>query len=248
MDSEGYLPVSLIASFHRVQALSADMELILTAMKESDKLDLLDDLRVRTKDEPLKWPVSPLVNGELQDSPPKVAPAPKPVVSAILTSIPPPPMLRKKITVSVLPKNLQPAAEVSGNEVEAADEGPRDDPSLNPNVTDFVPTKAPTKGEADIWKEVKRRSKSQQGKEAVTSKVVEPTVEETPKKKSGEKEELDFQFDEEIEIPHGGGRANQFSENWSDDEDDFELSDKDINKLLIVTQVRSSFNFPHKFT
>lgn len=239
MDSEGYLPVSLIASFHRVQALSADMELILTAMKESDKLDLLDDLRVRTKDEPLKWPVSPLVNGELVDSPPKVVPTPKPVLSAILTSIPPPPMLRKKITVSVLPKNLQPAAEVSASEAEAADEKPRDDPSLNPNVTDFVPTKAPAKGEADIWKEVKRRSKSQQGKEVVTSKIVEPAVEETPKaKKSGEKEELDFQFDEEIEIPHGGGRANQFSENWSDDDDeDFELSDKDINKLLIVTQV-----------
>lgn len=58
-------------------------------------------------------------------------------------------------------------------------------------------------------------------------------------KNSQEKEELDFQFDEEIDIPHGGGRANHFTDNWSDDEgSDFELSDKDINKLLIVTQVK----------
>jgi la-related protein 1 len=62
-------------------------------------------------------------------------------------------------------------------------------------------------------------------------------------KKSGEKEELDFQFDEEIQYDedmlHGaGGRHNNFSEFSDDEESDFELSDRDINKLLIVTQVK----------
>lgn len=55
-----------------------------------------------------------------------------------------------------------------------------------------------------------------------------------------EREELDFQFDEELDIPRGGGRVNHFTDNWSDDDDesDYELSDHEINKLLIVTQVR----------
>lgn len=51
-----------------------------------------------------------------------------------------------------------------------------------------------------------------------------------------EKEELDFQFDEELDMPIG--RTNNFTDNWSDDDSDFELSDRDINKILIVTQVR----------
>lgn len=52
-----------------------------------------------------------------------------------------------------------------------------------------------------------------------------------------EKEDLDFQFDEELEMPIVG-RVNNFTDNWSDDESDYELSDRDINKILIVTQVR----------
>lgn len=63
------------------------------------------------------------------------------------------------------------------------------------------------------------------------------------KSTQNEKEELDFQFDEEIQYDedmlHGGGRHNNFSELSDDDESDFELSDRDINKLLIVTQVKN---------
>lgn len=50
-----------------------------------------------------------------------------------------------------------------------------------------------------------------------------------------EREELDFQFDEELDTPPPTGRHNAFSE-WSEDDDDYELSDGDINKILIVTQ------------
>lgn len=59
----------------------------------------------------------------------------------------------------------------------------------------------------------------------------------TPQPSAIEKEDLDFQFDEELDMPIVG-RANNFTENWSDDESDYELSDRDINKILIVTQVR----------
>lgn len=77
----------------------------------------------------------------------------------------------------------------------------------------------------------------------VTNNAVENTGGVTKKSAHGEKEELDFQFDEEIQYDedmlHSGGRHNNFSEFSDDEESDFELSDRDINKLLIVTQVKS---------
>lgn len=41
MDAEGYLPVTLIASFHRVQALTNDVGLILDAINSSEKLEVV---------------------------------------------------------------------------------------------------------------------------------------------------------------------------------------------------------------
>lgn len=58
MDAEGYLPLTLIASFNRVIALSADLALIIAAVKESDKLEVYNDYKVRTKVDPTKWPLS----------------------------------------------------------------------------------------------------------------------------------------------------------------------------------------------
>lgn len=58
MDAEGYLPLALIASFNRVIALSADIALVIAAVKESDKLEVYNDYKVRTKIDPTKWPLS----------------------------------------------------------------------------------------------------------------------------------------------------------------------------------------------
>ncbi|CAB0044350.1 unnamed protein product [Trichogramma brassicae] len=126
MDSEGFLPVSLIFSFHRVQALTTDMQVLLDAMAESSNLELVDNCKVKKK-------------------------------------------------------MKQPSKEKTEN---------KNEPSSN---------------------EI-------------------------------EKEELDFQFDEDLEMP-ASGRNNAFSE-WSEDEEDFELSDNDINKLLIVTQNTASTRAP----
>lgn len=373
MDPEGFLPVTLIASFHRVQALTADLSIIITAIQESDKLELVDDYKVRTINEPTKWPIDPadLGNNHYQSNvvaPPTVAPVPfpvqaepqpkpaaapaaaaaaaaetkppvLPVASKILSSIPPPPMPRSfrtpAATAQLQPATLAnkaaplvtkatPATAVAATEVE----------NLNPNVPEFVPTTlgarkqpqteqsdqqqqqqvadekenvaqipknaagksnsetgdAPTvvTEEAELWKEVKRRSRSaqphqkddqqqQQQQQSQQPKKDEKKAqqqqqqqkvaqkEQTPKQDSAstaeaaatsaaagitrpsqnpstteEREELDFQFDEELDIPRGGGRVNHFTDNWSDDDDesDYELSDHEINKLLIVTQVR----------
>lgn len=291
MDPEGFLPVTLIASFHRVQALSADLSIVISAIKESSKLELFNDFKVRTKFDPLKWPIEntevPLTNGEIGNAnvnvmtSPVAAPVVQPtivhhhipsaivlpvvptVASALLPSIPPPPLPRNIRRTTVVPPVLV-AQEQEPIVVKDQDNVP-EKTNLNPEVTDFVPKNLSgpedrppeNQEEADIWKEVKRRSKIAQSKDggAVvnTSQSTDtrvkvevpagPTVEVNnkeaqPQAPSQEKEELDFQFDEEIEIPHGGGRANHFTDNWSDDESDFELSDRDINKLLIVTQVK----------
>ena len=55
-------------------------------------------------------------------------------------------------------------------------------------------------------------------------------------KAADDREELDFQFDEEtMDIP--AAKLNKFSDKV-DEESDYELSDGEINKLLIITQHR----------
>jgi la-related protein 1 len=335
MDSEGYLPITLIASFHRVQALSSDVALVLASVKESDKLEVYKDFKIRTKYDPLKWPM-PNVGGEvpvnirpeiIPDHPPP-APAFVPIliaapppVSEVLSNIPPPPILRNSrknasdtkppqhVTANVVVNNVSSNSSSSSNnniDIKVLPSSSSSSASshqnqnstndhLNPDVTAFVPKSSPknevanaaappaananmtseanktqppkssssstatknanarkmqtprntnstdsteTTEDANIWKEVKRRSKtSQQQKEA--------SLQAGGGEHKPEKEELDFQFDEEMHfddetIPHGGGRINNFSEFSDDEESDYELSDRDINKLLIVTQVNKT--------
>jgi len=59
MDAQGYLPISLIASFHRVQNLTQDVAMIITALKESKSVELSENgLKARPRDNPLEWPLS----------------------------------------------------------------------------------------------------------------------------------------------------------------------------------------------
>lgn len=358
MDPEGFLPVTLIASFHRVQALTADLNIIITAIQESDKLDLVDDYKVRTKIDPTIWPIDPADTGThpFKSSVPSAPAAPVkvpveakpavPVASKILSSIPPPPMPRNFRTQRTQQQAQQPAIikvpsifpAVSVVPIVSKTPTTSESENLNPNVPEFVPSLALRKqssdnidvppssaaipsvpqatptvstdekeniaqdsaqipknadrksnsnagdqvtstvtDEAELWKEVKRRSRSAQphhniqdgqiptndqrrdarskskdqtevstltppsaaaAGSAATGKSPASTT--RPSKHNEEREELDFQFDEELDIPRGGGRVNHFTDNWSDDEDsDYELSDHEINKLLIVTQVRN---------
>lgn len=46
MDAQGFLPITLIASFHRVQTLTTDVGLVIEAIMESDKLELVDGFKV----------------------------------------------------------------------------------------------------------------------------------------------------------------------------------------------------------
>lgn len=256
MDSEGFLPISLVASFHRVQAMSTDLALVVTSLKESDKLEVVKDFKVRTKLNPLKWPIvgeAPIILPEAPLIPVVVStdvavPSPR---SEILSNIPPPPILRSTRKQTVNDGKCQPlvtAPKAKAILIKQEVDTINNADNLNPDVSAFVPKTAATSNpelkvessdDANIWKEVKRRSKTSQQKDSLPQSSADQKTEKEEQKT--EKEELDFQFDEEIEeeIPHGGGRINNFSEFSDDEESDFELSDRDINKLLIVTQVKS---------
>lgn len=46
MDAQGFLPITLIASFHRVQALTTDVALVIESITESDKLEMVEGFKV----------------------------------------------------------------------------------------------------------------------------------------------------------------------------------------------------------
>lgn len=218
MDKEGWIPISLIASFHRVQALTQDVALIIKSLKESEVLELAEDnVKVRGKKDPTKWPI---------EGPPVGIP----VSSTLHADVPE--------FVPGLPYRFQPVyshEHHDGNEGD--DENARSD--YEDGVSDnlgypnpkILSTSAPEMtGE---WIQVKKKDRTPKKKD-------EQSVKEKTKSKPDEdqQEELDFMFDEEME-GIDVGRRNHFSE-WSDDESDNEIPDSEINKILIVTQTPPS--------
>ncbi|XP_077283942.1 la-related protein 1-like isoform X3 [Arctopsyche grandis] len=88
----------------------------------------------------------------------------------------------------------------------------------------------------DIWTEVKRRSKGSSKEKSAPSNNNSKPVSGAPNEP---REELDFQFDEELDQTVPPPRQNTFTD-WSDgDESDHEFTDRDVNKLVIVTQSSS---------
>merc|ERR1719187_2618785 len=65
MTPEGYLPISLIASFNRVQALTQDITFIVNSIENSDIVEVKDGLMIRPVEMPDAWPL-----GVEDDDPP----------------------------------------------------------------------------------------------------------------------------------------------------------------------------------
>lgn len=225
MDPEGYLPITLIASFHRVQALTNNLSLVVEAISASDKLELYSAaFKVRAKHDPLKWPILDSNRGELEQS-------------AVHHLVPPPPL--PKTFREPHSENLNPdVAEFVPHDVVQNNTNPvlnNKEKSVQNNKNaqknkDMNNEKENSKAvtEDDNWREVKRKNKENKTKREV--KKEEPRI---------EREELEFHFDEELDQEVPMGRQNTFTTDWPEDDAD-ELSDRDINKLLIVTQVPST--------
>lgn len=288
MDDQGFVPVALVASFNRVQALSSDVEFIIESIKDSTAVEVVDDFRVRPRADPLQWPMREK-EPVYKTNAPVIAPA---LVAAPLASIPPPPIPKKSRNGPTKMMSAAAAPFVSttiGGTGEASEQEPggnqqsgfgkstndEGEEAVVVNGAETSPKSEP-ENDSNLWKEVKRRSKqsvgshdSNQGGLALAGNAIKAnkaeeaknntsantpapvatattTAQEQPPAKgpsakksttTSAKEELDFQFDEELDLPVSS-RVNNFSEYHSDDDDsDYELPDRDINKILIVTQV-----------
>ncbi|CAF0991122.1 unnamed protein product [Rotaria sordida] len=65
MTKDGYVPLSLIASFNRVRSLCNDVHLIANAVQDSLVVELNDKCMVRCRNEPDRWPLMIDVNNHL---------------------------------------------------------------------------------------------------------------------------------------------------------------------------------------
>ncbi|KAJ8298225.1 hypothetical protein KUTeg_024756 [Tegillarca granosa] len=197
MDKEGYIPISLIASFHRVQALTQDVSLVIEALKESDCLELTDGaLKVRGKIDPTKWPM-------------EAQPLGLSVSSTLHADVP-----------EFVPDHHH------EDDEDDDDNYDHDWPAVGSGMTSLLSSSAPELlGE---WQEVKRRVKT-------PKKEKEKPDDNGP---DSPREELEFMFDEELDQIDVGKR-NNFTD-WTDDESDYEITDSDVNKILIVTQTPPS--------
>ncbi|KAJ7327761.1 La ribonucleoprotein domain member 1B [Desmophyllum pertusum] len=193
MDSEGFIPLALIASFYRVQALTQDFNFILEALKGSEAVELTDG-KIRKKDNPAVWAITP----------------DQPITEAEMSAHMEPPKPGNRFNNIDNPSEMikQAQKELVFNN--------------SSNKEDIMEQQgAETKrSDPEAWTEVKRRKPSSLKIDSKTGF-------------SNDQEELDFQFDEELE--HQGKQPTICSSDWDDDSDD-EIDDQDIHKIMIVTQ------------
>ncbi|XP_038269336.1 la-related protein 1 isoform X4 [Dermochelys coriacea] len=208
MDTEGFLPITLIASFHRVQALTTDVSLIVKALKDSKVVEILDQ-KIRRKEQPEKWP------------------------------LPGPPMAdytQTDFSQLINCPEFVPRQSFQ-KETESAPGSPRSASPVPTKTEEVSNLKTMPKGlsaslpdlDSETWIEVKKRPRPSPAR----PKKVEESKAPQKQKDQDEPEELDFLFDEEME--QIDGRKNTFTD-WSDEDSDYEIDDRDVNKILIVTQ------------
>lgn len=209
MDAQGFLPISLIASFHRVQALTTDLSLIIAALKSSSEVELVDD-KVRCKTDPERWPIAV----------PTVVGSPRTDFSQLINC------------PEFVPRQTVTANTASSPSTETPLDSPK--PGPDSSETDGVDhEKKPeevAKPDPEAWIQVEKRHRHSSGKNKERSEQISPLP---PLRTEPDQEELDFLFDEEME--QLAPRKNRFTD-WSDEDSDYELDDTDVDKLLIVTQ------------
>eukprot|EP00066_Takifugu_rubripes_P029253 XP_011618519.1 PREDICTED: la-related protein 1B isoform X1 [Takifugu rubripes] len=227
MDAQGFLPISLIASFHRVQALTMDINIIVEALKSSKEVELVDD-KIRCKVDPERWPIpTPSIIGSPRTDFSQLINCPEFVPRQTLGSI--------NSASSPVTKSPEP-------------EEPQDSKGSLPITDSAAPQPDP-----DAWIQVEKRHRqtkcvsddacvlSSSPPSALQTDLLPTDRSDAPAKShpvlpptEPDQEELDFMFDEEME--QMAPRKNKFTD-WSDEDDsDYELDDQDVNKILIVTQ------------
>ncbi|XP_015916838.2 la-related protein 1 isoform X1 [Parasteatoda tepidariorum] len=188
MSSEGYIPIALIASFHRVQAQTQDISKVLEAISASDLLELKEcperGALVRTLVNPHQWPIHDALSAEFHSDGPMIVPS------------------------------------LSGKSNDATDSSDELDV---------------TKTTEAIQKSISKNGSRKEGRFRGKSNPPMMNIKEESIKAS-DTDDLDFKFDEDLEEASKTAEAGSSSSKKTD----YELSDQDVNKLIIVTQSTSN--------
>ncbi|XP_041133359.1 la-related protein 1B-like isoform X3 [Polyodon spathula] len=240
MDDDGFLPISLIASFHRVQALTTDIDLIFKALKDSTEVEIIDQ-KIRRKVNPELWPIpgpaprdAPRTDFSQLINCPEFIPGQAFTTQATESA----PSSPRASTISpkknLEPSNLQTMSKGLSTSLPDLESEPwvevkkrhRPSPAKLKDIDNDMPSSSLTCPKANLESLFTAESAEQQPNPS--PKLKQPSPQEA------EQEELDFMFDEEME--QITGRKNNFTD-WSDEDDsDNEIDDHDVNKILIVTQ------------
>lgn len=213
MNRDGFLPITLIASFHRLQSLTTDLTLVTEAIQQSKLLEQSNTM-VRTKENPTIWPILDDLGNPMDDPHSTEPPSEDLKFQDAMKRYRGLPVIQTKPHLSSnrifkIPKPPKP---------------PQLTDNLNPEVAEFIPP-TPTPVVIPTVDEVKVISVQAKPKEVEKAKGISLS-------------ELEFILDEELDVPTG--RVNSFTK-WADDDelsdgDGDELSDGDVSKLMIVTQ------------
>jgi len=222
MDSDGFLPVSLIASFNRVQQLSQDITFIVASVDNSDIVECKDGILIRPKDDPESWPLKATdLNPEVPEF------IPTTIVEEEDTAGTDGDDESEEEDKKKENRQTTPGLSLAKEDTDGREKLAKllETPSENVGKE-----KSPTPPPAD-WVEVRKKSKEE--RKSIQKELDFGKDEVKP---GDEREELDFQFDEEV-MDFPAVKHNKFSEPV-EDESDCELSDGEINKLLIITPHR----------
>lgn len=250
MRPDGSIPIEFIAAFNRVQKLTNDYNVILQALQDSSEV-VCDGFSVKPKINPEQWPIafnksppdgsykSALMH--LQDDE-DIKDDEKHEKESLQTEKGSKISATKKATdIPVTSPEKDGSSPMSASTPHsdsdhAKDDSPRKldvsfekldfqdieekkDSSVDQMVPNFL------KKNPEEWTEVKRRSRSN----SMSKKERKNT---DPSEFVDSREELDFQFDEDL---NNSGDKKSTNDDWSDGSDD-ELDDYEISKIMIVTQ------------
>jgi len=230
MDSEGYVPVSLLAGFNRIKQLTNEEEKVYQALAEVPTLQVNGN-KVRLIEDPERWVLSNNSNYELYSptsSPSQPQPAPQLSLEAST--------FWKYVDVNPFsPRTKSTADAESVGSTKAEEEPEIIDNNGSEIVEDQEAEKANAKTDSDLesWIPVDRSRKnterSHDSKRNVDRK-------EAGDKKEDVREELNFMLDEEYDQL---GYKKAHLKYHADDDDD--LSDTEVEGLVIITQVSRLF-------
>jgi len=244
MDANGYIALSVIAAFNRVKSLSQNYDLIVESIRSSDKLELSEDqnknLLVRCRTNPSKWPLSAMVESKSLQLNPNVA--------EFVPKTPTTPSGTQTFLMSAASTTSTPStSSSSANKPTTTSEKEKSDDEW---------MRVESKKEKCQMRRIKRQSESEESANLCTKSKQQPQ-QTASKAKSAEqhsadnREELDFMFDEEIGKGNKNAKkplntsANNYYTDSSDEsdneknydsDDDQDLDDQALQKLVIITQ------------